>query len=462
MAQPRKMLLVDDNDESRYQLQTLLEFAGEKVVTRTCEKTITNIEDNLFALVINANSLGDYSLETITEKYPHTPIILVDSNKNHPLIQQQHDWRVIGSLALPLKYPDMMALIRKCESFKPEDLPSQTINSGNTEVLFKKLVGKTPEITKVRENILQLTDSDVNVLITGESGSGKEMVAKNIHYLSKRSNNKFVAVNCGAIPSELLESELFGHEKGAFTGAMTKRLGRFEVAQGGTLFLDEIGDMPLPMQVKLLRVLEDRTYERVGSNTPIKADVRVIAATHCNLRKAILEGRFREDLYYRLNVFPIEIPPLRARKEDIPLIVQNLLQTLEARHKKKIRLSSTALKALNDYDWPGNIRELSNLLERLTVEFSNQLIDAAEISQKLKQQGRITPSRIPEARLPEGDFDLKELLSNLEANYIKLALEESDGTVSRAAQRLGLGRTTLVEKMRKYQIDRDDISETDS
>ena len=155
MAQPRKMLLVDDNDESRYQLQTLLEFAGEKVVTRTCEKTITNIEDNLFALVINANSLGDYSLETITEKYPHTPIILVDSNKNHPLIQQQHDWRVIGSLALPLKYPDMMALIRKCESFKPEDLPSQTINSGNTEVLFKKLVGKTPEITKVRENILQ-------------------------------------------------------------------------------------------------------------------------------------------------------------------------------------------------------------------------------------------------------------------------------------------------------------------
>ena len=327
----------------------------------------------------------------------------------------------------------------------------------------------------MRKLIEQVAETDATVLILGESGTGKEVVARNIHYHSKRRFKPFVPVNCGAIPSELLESELFGHEKGAFTGATGMRQGRFEMADGGTLFLDEIGDMPLAMQVKLLRVLQERTFERVGSNVSMTADVRIVAATHTDLETAIEEGRFREDLYYRLNVFPIDMPPLRERGDDLPLLLQDLIIRLQAEQGADIRLSDAALEALCAYQWPGNVRELANLVERLVILFPNGVVEIEDLPEKYRQidTSRATAASVPPAvmssgarysdtrvalsssdAIPPGGLDLKQHLHELESQYIKTALAESHGVVSHAAKRLNMGRTTLVEKMKKLGVDR--------
>lgn len=250
------------------------------------------------------------------------------------------------------------------------------------------LVGESPNIAQVRHLIKQVADTDVNVLILGESGTGKELIARQLHQSSARAHKAFVPVNCGAIPSELLESELFGHEKGAFTGAVTARQGRFELAQGGSLFLDEIGDMPLAMQVKLLRVLEEKQFERVGSNKSVKADVRIISATHRNLEAAIEQGRFREDLYYRLNVFPIESPALREHAQDIPLVIESYTQKLVEKGLS-VRFTAKAINRLCHYTWPGNVRELTNLLERLAILYPQQQIDTSDLPAQFKQIKKI-------------------------------------------------------------------------
>lgn len=324
-----------------------------------------------------------------------------------------------------------------------------------------KLVGQSHAIEGVKRLISQVAKSDANVLILGESGTGKELVARIVHASSNRNQGPFVAVNCAAIPLELLESELFGHEKGAFTGATGTRHGRFELAAGGTLFLDEIGDMPLVMQAKLLRVLQERSFERVGGNKPIKADVRIITATHKNLADSIISGAFREDLYYRLNVFPIQIPPLRDRREDIISLIENFIEQMAGPEKNTIHLTETAINFLKDYDWPGNVRELSNLIERLMLLYANQIVDVCDLSENFFQK-RIQPSRRDDKELtimavkdlPLEGFDLKDYLAKLEYAYIYHALDENHGVVSHAAKRLGLRRTTLVEKMRKYKIGR--------
>ncbi|PXC01272.1 sigma-54-dependent Fis family transcriptional regulator, partial [Pseudomonas aeruginosa] len=282
-------------------------------------------------------------------------------------------------------------------------------------------------------------DTDASVLILGESGTGKEVVARNLHYHSKRREGPFVPVNCGAIPAELLESELFGHEKGAFTGAITSRAGRFELANGGTLFLDEIGDMPLPMQVKLLRVLQERTFERVGSNKTQNVDVRIIAATHKNLEKMIEDGTFREDLYYRLNVFPIEMAPLRERVEDIALLLNELISRMEHEKRGSIRFNSAAIMSLCRHDWPGNVRELANLVERLAIMHPYGVIGVGELPKKfrhvddedeqlasslreeLEERAAINaglPGMDAPAMLPAEGLDLKDYLANLEQGLI--------------------------------------------
>ncbi|HGR4966548.1 TPA: transcriptional regulator FleQ, partial [Pseudomonas aeruginosa] len=328
----------------------------------------------------------------------------------------------------------------------------------------------------------QVADTDASVLILGESGTGKEVVARNLHYHSKRREGPFVPVNCGAIPAELLESELFGHEKGAFTGAITSRAGRFELANGGTLFLDEIGDMPLPMQVKLLRVLQERTFERVGSNKTQNVDVRIIAATHKNLEKMIEDGTFREDLYYRLNVFPIEMAPLRERVEDIALLLNELISRMEHEKRGSIRFNSAAIMSLCRHDWPGNVRELANLVERLAIMHPYGVIGVGELPKKfrhvddedeqlasslreeLEERAAINaglPGMDAPAMLPAEGLDLKDYLANLEQGLIQQALDDAGGVVARAAERLRIRRTTLVEKMRKYGMSRrdDDLSD---
>lgn len=307
--------------------------------------------------------------------------------------------------------------------------------------LFRSLVGTSREIQDVREMMSQVADKDVTVLITGESGTGKEVVARNLHYNSPRKDKPFVPVNCGAIPAELLESELFGHEKGAFTGAITARAGRFEMAEGGTLFLDEIGDMPLNMQVKILRVLQERCIERVGGNKTLPIDVRIITATHRNLEQMIEEETFREDLFYRLNVFPIEVPSLRERQDDIPLLANELVARLEKEKRGSIRFNSGAVMSLCKHPWPGNVRELANLVERMTIMHPYGVIGVKDLPAKYRHvdcseeefevdtaamESHTTVVGMNDTTLlPDDGIDLKDYLTGLERNLIQQALNLS-------------------------------------
>ena len=334
--------------------------------------------------------------------------------------------------------------------------------------------GTSAGIRRVREQIGRVARFDSNVLILGESGTGKEGVARELHAHSGRAEGPFVPVNCGAIPAELLESELFGHEKGAFTGAITTRRGRFELARSGTLFLDEIAEMSPFMQVKLLRVLQERTFERVGSGETIRCDVRIVAATNRDLEAEVAAGRFRADLYYRLNVFPIALPPLRERIEDLPFLIEDLNLTLAARGFPPVALSEAALAVLAGHRWPGNVRELENLLERLAVAAAGATVGpeqlplarpegtgrAAALTAAIRDEAGTAPAApaapappaapvVPRLALPTQGLNLKDTLAALESDLIAQALERADGVVAHAARLLGIGRTTLLEKLRK-------------
>lgn len=365
-------------------------------------------------------------------------------------------------------------------------------------LLDTSFVGESVVIRQVKKLIIQVAKSNANVLILGESGTGKEVVANCLHQMSKRQKGPYVPVNCGAIPRDLLESELFGHEKGAFTGALTMRKGRFEMAEEGTLFLDEIGDMPLAMQVKILRVLQERIFERVGGNKSIQADVRVIAATHRDLEDEVKAGRFREDLFYRLNVFPIEIPSLRERSEDVPLLFHELNERMKENSESSVQLTPEAMASIMQHQWPGNVRELSNLVERLGIMFPEEPVSWEDLPEKyqydishIEQLPETDVSRTQDNNeqiqmdensaegaqphesgpadnnaqsvdadessanrgvLPKEGFDLKDHMANLEYSLIQQALKESDGVVAHAAKRLNMRRTTLVEKMKKYEL----------
>ena len=335
-----------------------------------------------------------------------------------------------------------------------------------TDLQLAALVGISPAIAAIRSEIDKIADADASVLITGPSGSGKDVVARLLHQKSRRAARPFVALNCAAVPADLLESELFGHELGAFTGAVKARAGRFEAAHGGTLFLDEVGDMPAAMQAKLLRTLETRVIERVGGMLPINVDVRVVAATSVDLTAAIAAGRFRADLLYRLDVIHIAMPPLNERPEDVPCLVQHFLSAAT----RPARFTPAALEALAGLPWPGDVRELKNFVERACIHHGGDTIGREALAQLLR--GATSPPQLPPARPneiapplslnsprpaapsllgPDG-VDLKQLLADLEQAYIREALALSGGTIARCARLLGLQRTTLIEKMRRLQI----------
>jgi len=316
---------------------------------------------------------------------------------------------------------------------------------------FGPIIGRSAGIQRVFDLIARVADSDSTVLIAGESGTGKELMARAIHFSSPRRDKPLVPVNCGAIPEELLESELFGHEKGAFTSAIRTRIGRFELADGGTIFLDEIGEMSPKLQVKLLRVLQERQFERVGGTKTIRSDIRVIAATNQDLRRAVAQGRFREDLYYRLSVIPIPAPSLRERAEDIPLLVDHFLERFRRSRKTRVKgVSPEALELLKRYAWPGNIRELENLIERLVILSDNPRIAPADLPERFHHaEGRESSSVLV---LPEEGLQLNETLAAVEDQLIRQALAKSGGIKSRAAKLLGLNRTTLVEKLKKKKM----------
>jgi DNA-binding NtrC family response regulator len=316
---------------------------------------------------------------------------------------------------------------------------------------FDSIIGKSAALEKVLSIVEKVADTESTVLITGESGTGKELIARALHYNSRRSHRMLVTVNCGAIPEELLESELFGHVKGAFTNAVHHREGRFALADGGTIFLDEIGDMSPNLQVKLLRVLQDRSFEPVGSSKSIRVDVRIIAATNQDLPVLIEKKTFREDLFYRLNVLPIEIPPLRGRSEDIPLLVHHFLDMAKADMNSQTELvTDEAMQRLMEYDWPGNVRELQNLIERLLILTSGVEIDADDLP---PQFCRSRPQMPHSPRVPSAGLDFNEVVDQVEVNLILQALEHTHWNKNRAAQLLGLNRTTLEGKIRKRGLE---------
>ncbi len=328
------------------------------------------------------------------------------------------------------------------------DALKQTVEAESPE--FRSLVGKSEKMRTVRALISKLANSDATVLITGESGTGKELVARAVHNLSSRRDEPFVPVNCAAIPEELLESELFGHVRGAFTGAVNARQGRFQLAHGGTLFLDEIGEMSPKLQVKLLRVLQERQFEPVGSDKAVQVDVRVVVATNRDLHAAVKEKRFREDLFYRLNVLPIELPPLRERDGDVPLLVDHFL-VLHSRTKGKalIQVEPKAMAAMEQYNWPGNVREVENLVERLVVLCEDGLICASELPDYVTSDFSEQEETSGSFSLPLEGVDLDGLLEKIENGFIEQALLRTGGNKTMAAELLRLNRTTLIERLRK-------------
>lgn len=475
MSKNNKVLVLSEDDSRRRDLITILEFVGEEQVLAG-DKALALLEsddeqtkESIGVAVINGEDAASTAhVQRVCKLAQGLPILLV-GDPDLKGVSEDDANRIIARMEWPLNYTKFVDSLYRAQIYHDQFSRSKERGQQRGVQLFRSLVGTSRKVQQVRQLMEQVADKDVSVLITGESGTGKEVVARNLHYHSSRRDKPFVPVNCGAIPAELLESELFGHEKGAFTGAITARVGRFELAEGGTLFLDEIGDMPLNMQVKILRVLQERTFERVGSNRTQSADVRVIAATHKNLEDMIESGDFREDLYYRLNVFPIEMPALRERVEDIPLLINELISRMEKEKRGSLRMNSAAIMSLCRHDWPGNVRELANLVERLAIMHPYGVIGVQELPKKFRYvddydenrpvEDTGMPSAIPglvgldaPALLPVNGIDLKDYLSNLEKQLIQQALDEAAGVVARAAEKLRIRRTTLVEKVRKYGL----------
>lgn len=473
-----KLLLIDDDQQRRHDLNVILDFLGEEVIAASSADWRVIVDERVSdSLSINAVILG--AMEQVAAADVLSSLLAWD--KGLPLLSmagvtqldgvpESLQRAVLASVEMPPSYNQLLDSLHRCQVYREQYALSLQRGERREVQLFRSLVGTSRHIQIVRDLIMQVADKDVSVMIQGESGTGKEVVARNLHFHSHRRNKPFVPVNCGAIPAELLESELFGHEKGAFTGAISSRAGRFELAEGGTLFLDEIGDMPLNMQVKILRVLQEHTFERVGSNKTVKANVRIVAATHKNLEQMIEEGTFREDLYYRLNVFPIEMPSLRDRVEDLPLLLNELISRLENEKRGSIRFNSAAIMSLCRHDWHGNVRELANLVERLAILHPYGVVGLNELPKKFRHlessDDDYTPPPVADvtqtegglagidspALLPVNGLDLREYLQDLESSLIQQALDDANGVVARAAEKLNIRRTTLVEKMRKYNL----------
>ncbi len=501
------ILLVEDDSRLFNELKSIMNFVGyDTFYVNDLDALKGALNSAAFSAVLLGDFQGEASRGQALEQIaPHElPIILFNQEQSNLERYQSQNNKVLAHLQMPLKYEPVAAALQQAAELSPADA-ADTVSRQVSSI--PKLGGSSAAIQYVRTMIEQVAKTDASVLILGESGTGKEVVARNIHALSNRCKSGFVPVNCGAIPADLLESELFGHEKGAFTGAISSRQGRFELAEKGTLFLDEIGDMSLPMQVKLLRVLQERTFERVGSNRSIQADVRILAATHRNLEANIRDGKFREDLFYRLNVFPIEVPALRERLEDVPFLLQDQIDKLEADNRGTVRLTAAATEMLSHYQWPGNVRELANLVERLSILYPDSIVDAQHLPHRYQSPaakrphkkattkfeeptfnpalmfadtddddldeelpgklpsdlpdkisaGLAEPAIMPqsssgEVSVGEDGLDLKEHLANLEVNLIQQALEQTGGVVAHAANLLKMRRTTLVEKLKKYDI----------
>ncbi|SEJ47632.1 sigma-54 specific transcriptional regulator, flagellar regulatory protein A [Azotobacter beijerinckii] len=467
-----KILLIDDNLARRRDLSVILDFLDEQHLA--CASTqwrervgaLASSRELLCVLLgtVEARGGGLELIKALRGWDETLPVLLLGQ---HPPADWPKEVRrqVLASLEMPPSYNKLLDSLHRAQVYRA--MPGQGRGLSREPNLFRSLVGTSRAIQQVRQLLQQVADTDACVLLQGESGTGKEVVARNLHYHSRRRDAPFVPVNCSAIAVELLESELCGHEQGAFGGALYNYAGRLELAQGGVLFLNEVDALPLSMQARLLRVLKEGVFERLGSTQTQSVDVRIVAASHKDLEAMVGEGSFREDLYYRLSVFPIEMPPLRERVEDLPLLLNELIARLEHDKLGSIRFNSAAIMSLCRHDWPGNLRELANLVERMAIMHPYGVIGVQELPKKYRhievedeqgdeggvfEVGLSDPSSL--ALLPPEGLDLKDYLAALEQTLIQQALDDSAGVVARAAERLRIRRTTLVEKMRKYGMSR--------
>jgi len=443
-----RILIIDDEERMCWALDRALSHEGYQVVTTTKGlQGVTLVQEVEPSLVILDLKMPDIDgievLRKIKEFNKNIPVVMITA---HGTIETAIEAMKIGAsdyITKPFKLEELKVLVK--QALHVHQLENQ-VDFLRRELSKKygKMIGQSDAMKEVALLIRQVAKTNTTVLITGESGTGKEVAAVEIHKASHRADKPFVAVNCAALPEQLLESELFGHEKGAFTGALMKKKGRFEIADKGTIFLDEIGEMPISMQVKLLRVLQERTFERLGGTETIEVDVRIIAATNSDLAAAIAKGVFREDLYYRLNVMRINLPPLRSCKEDIPLLINHFLGKFDPTHSKKI--SSEAMKVLSRYHWPGNIRELQNVIERALIVCQGPEIQPVHLPRELLNNMEESP--VPILSLPENGLSLEEL----EKHLIIKALEKHNFNQTKAAKYLGISRPTLLYRIQKYGI----------
>lgn len=439
----RKILVIDDEQNIRKMLTRVLSPEGfiVKEANNGLEALKKLQEENYSLVLLDLKMPGLNGIETlkeIRENDLNLPVIMMSAYGSIPEAVEAMKLGALDYLIKPFDIEELKIIIKR--AIKQYELEVENIYYREEEEKrfnFDEIIGKSNSVNKVLEMVKNVSPTTATVLITGESGTGKELIARAIHKNSLRKNSPFVVVNCVAFSPNLLESELFGHEKGSFTGAIAKRIGRFEMANGGTIFLDEIGEMDLTIQTKLLRVLQEREFERVGSSRTIKVDVRILSATNKDLKKEIEERRFREDLFYRLNVFNVDVPPLRERKEDIPLIVEHLTGKYNKILNKKVkRVSAKAMELLLDYNYPGNIRELENIIERSMIMTKDEIIDEKYFNFISKEEY----------------IGKKGTLKETEKELIIKYLIQNKGNRTKTAEILGISRRSLQNKIKEYQI----------
>jgi DNA-binding NtrC family response regulator len=446
-----KILVIDDDESLRRVLEYNLAQEGYAVLTASSgEQGLELLRKEGADLVLTdvrmAGLDGLQVLERARKLDPAIQVIILTAFGTIEMAVEAMKAGAFHYISKPFNRDELKLTIRKALQVKDLERENVALRQELTSrVGLDSIIAESPQMAQVLDMVVRVAPTETTVLIMGESGTGKELIARAIHGNSPRARGPFIAVNCAAIPENLLESELFGHVKGAFTGAIRDRVGKFEAADGGTIFLDEIGEMRPDLQVKILRVLEERTLERVGDNRPIRVDVRVLAATNKDLGKAIQSGEFREDLYYRLNVVPVSIPPLRARREDVRALAQHFLRRLGA--APSLTISPEAFRALEGYDWPGNVRELENALERALIFHRGDVIGLADLPETIRVPRVREAPGLP-VSLPESGLSLEEV----EKELILRALQKHDWNQSRAARYLGITRHTLLYRMEKHSI----------
>jgi DNA-binding NtrC family response regulator len=452
-----RILVIDDDPVILEVIAEILSRNGYEVVAApNGESGIREVSNNYFDLVLTDLVMPDIGgmevLAHVVSTNPKTLCIILTAYGTIKSSVEAIRNGAFNYITKPITASELLTVVEKALRFKElEEENTRLKKALQQKYQYNNIIGTSNAIEKVYGLIEKVADTDSTVLISGPSGTGKELIARAIHYHSNRSDKPFVVINCGAVPAELLESELFGHEKGAFTGAYKSRIGRFEMADKGTIFLDEVGEMSPALQVKLLRVLQEKSFERVGGNRSIRVDVRIIAATNKNLTIAISKETFREDLYYRLNVIPIKVPSLKQRKSDIPLLIDFFLKKSQRGKKKRITgFSPDAMDAMLEFDWPGNVRELENVIKQLTILCENQVVSLDDLPEHIQQAKRsVSPGG--EEFVGEG-VSLDEAVRDFEKRLILDALEKSSWVKAKAAKLLNIKRTTLVEKIKKQNL----------